>query len=133
MLGNLLTWLRLLGFDTLYWIGKHDIEMVEKAMSEDRTIVTRDSRLHKKAEKSGAHSILLPTSETLEALKYIKAVTGLRMEFSPSSTRCPKCNSLLELVSESPFRWSCRGCGKEYWVGRHWRNISKTLELLSNR
>ncbi len=131
MLGNLLTWLRLLGFDTLYSHGGGDTDIVEKALTEGRTIVTRDGSLHRRAGKAGASSILLPTSDTLEALKYIKTVTGLRLEFNPFRTRCPKCNGLLDVVRENPFRWSCGGCGKEYWVGGHWRNISKTLDSLA--
>ncbi|MEM3032300.1 MAG: Mut7-C RNAse domain-containing protein [Nitrososphaerota archaeon] len=132
MLGNLLTWLRLLGHDTVYWRGSRDTDLIEAAVSEGRTILTRDSLLHRRALKWHASSILLPTSETLEALRLIQSMAGIRMTFNPASTRCPKCNERLEMTSENPPRWRCPGCGKEYWMGGHWRNIGIVLEVLSH-
>lgn len=131
MLGNLLTWLRLLGFDTIYWRGSRDSSLIDEALNGGRTILTRDGQLHRRAVKSRASSILLPTSETLEALKLVQSALGVRLAFNPANTRCPKCNEKLDLVSENPLRWVCRGCGKEYWVGGHWRNISRVLSALS--
>ncbi|GBC69223.1 hypothetical protein HRbin01_00919 [archaeon HR01] len=127
MLGNLLTWLRLLGYDTLYWHGERDDELLEVSRSEGRIIITRDRRLHSLASKSGAESILVVATETVEALKTLQEKLGLKMFFNPDKTRCPKCNTLLVKTSVTPQKWSCPGCGKTYWKGRHWKNIEKVL------
>jgi uncharacterized protein with PIN domain len=41
MLGNLVTWLRLLGFDTVYINSRDDEEIILRALSEARVLVTR--------------------------------------------------------------------------------------------
>ena len=50
MLGKLSKWLRILGFDTLYYRNKEDDKLLELAMKEDRQILTRKTSL--KARKN---------------------------------------------------------------------------------
>jgi uncharacterized protein with PIN domain len=44
MLGRLAKWLRLVGYDTLYWRGD-DARLVHLALAEKRLLLTRDSHL----------------------------------------------------------------------------------------
>jgi len=44
MLGRLAKWLRVLGYDTLYWRGD-DAGLVRLAVAERRLLLTRDTRL----------------------------------------------------------------------------------------
>ncbi|MBI2903001.1 MAG: hypothetical protein HYY12_05370 [Candidatus Methylomirabilis oxyfera] len=44
MLGRLAKWLRVLGYDTLYWRGD-DAGLLRLAVAEDRLVLTRDTRL----------------------------------------------------------------------------------------
>ena len=45
MLGGLARWLRILGLDTYYDPNLDDPEVVERAVTEDRLILTRDAKL----------------------------------------------------------------------------------------
>jgi uncharacterized protein with PIN domain len=51
MLGNLVTWLRLLGFDTVYINSRDDGEIILRALSEARVLVTRDKELAARSAK----------------------------------------------------------------------------------
>jgi len=126
MLGDLVVWLRILGHDATYW-RRNGASLLDEALAKGSVIVTRNSKLHQKARKAGARSVLLPMCKTSEALVLLAADTGLSTDFHPENTRCPKCNTQLDQISEEPRRWRCSGCGKEYWIGRHWRNIDKFL------
>ncbi|MEM2237171.1 MAG: Mut7-C RNAse domain-containing protein [Candidatus Caldarchaeum sp.] len=130
MLGNLVTWLRLLGYDTKYNRDLRDEEAIKAAKAEGRIFVTRDRALAQKSRKLGVETVLLQTTDTVESLKTIKQITGISLVFKGDSSRCPACNEVLQKVSENPLKWECTSCGKSYWVGGHWRNISKTLKLL---
>ncbi len=130
MLGHLVTWLRLLGYDTVYSREVDDEEAIEAAKKEGRIIITRDKKLASNSRKQGVETILLETTDLIESLKKIRSTTGIDLAFNEDRSRCPECNMVLEKVSQHPPRWICPGCGKSYWKGRHWRNINKTLKIL---
>ncbi|MEM1531987.1 MAG: DUF5615 family PIN-like protein, partial [Nitrososphaerota archaeon] len=67
MLGSLVTWLRILGYDTEYWKGE-DKEMIEVAKKEGRIILTKDKGVVKSAEKNGIPVLGLTDSDIPEAL-----------------------------------------------------------------
>ncbi|BAJ51510.1 conserved hypothetical protein [Candidatus Caldarchaeum subterraneum] len=129
MMGHMVTWLRLLGYDTLYVREASDDELIELSVAEKRVVVTRDKTLAAKLKKLGVKTVLLETVDTVETLAKIGSETGVELVFNPLNTRCPVCNTLLEHFQENrEHRWICRGCGKTYWIGGHWRNITKVLE-----
>jgi uncharacterized protein with PIN domain len=136
MLGRLAHWLRLLGYDTLYWREGSDLALAEQAAAEDRLIVTRDRQL---AARRGVRTLLV-TAEDLDAqLVEVRAALGGRPE--PFS-RCPECNAMLEDLSRAAARdlvptyvWHtqttfrrCPGCGRVFWKGTHWPGLSARLE-----
>ncbi len=133
MMGHLVTWLRLLGYDTVYLREASDDELIEKSIAEERVVVTRDKTLAARLKKHGVKTVLVDTVETVESLIKIGIETGVELAFNPLKTRCPICNTLLEHVHESRERWICRGCGKTYWIGGHWRNIRKVLEKVQGK
>ena len=134
MLGHLLSWLRILGYDTLYWSSEGgDDELLEEARETGRILVTRDSLLFRKASRQGVKCIYIPTYETVEALSHLFKALGTKPEFNEKETRCPECNNRLDKTSQNPTRWRCGNCGKEYWIGGHWRNISRILEEVRRR
>ena len=134
MLGHLLSWLRILGHDTIYLTSEEDDKkLLREAMESGRVLVTRDSRLHERALRHGVKSIYLPFTDTVEALTHLAKELGLRVSFDEDNTRCPECNTQLIKTSTQPKRWRCPGCGKEYWIGGHWRNISRVLREVENR
>lgn len=128
MLGNLVSWLRILGYDSLYWSGD-DEELLQAARAENRIILTMDRSLASTALRSGVETFLLTQNHTARVLAQLSKRYSLNLDFDPRHTRCPHCNHLLKLVKEKPRReWICPGCGKRYWIGGHWRNIVKVLE-----
>ena len=52
MLGRLAKWLRILGFDVLYSNDSRDEELLETCKSEGRVLLTRDTELARRADKS---------------------------------------------------------------------------------
>jgi len=128
MLGNLVSWLRILGYDSLYWNGD-DAGLLEVAERDGRIILTMDRGLASNALKNGVETLLLSENNTPQALAELSRRYGINLSFDPAQTRCPHCNHLLEIVKREPREeWTCPGCGKRYWVGGHWRNIKRVLE-----
>ncbi len=140
MLGRLARWVRMLGYDSIY-SSENDDKLLETALREGRILVTSDKELHRRAITRGAESILVPIEGTEEQLALIAEYLKVRHGVSHGDflrvkpVRCSICNG--RLVQTSMNRWQCSSCGQEYWVGGHWRNISRTLSrvegLLSQR
>jgi uncharacterized protein with PIN domain len=42
MLGSLARWLRIIGYDTIYYVDKEDDELRDEAKKNNRTLITRD-------------------------------------------------------------------------------------------
>ena len=141
MLGKLARWLRLLGYDAVYWRDGSDAELAAWARAEGRLIITRD---HELAGRRGVKALLI-TSETLEEqVTQVREALGSRLCIQRPSplTRCPECNGELAdlprglasgLVpayvwhTQEAFR-RCPDCGRIYWKGTHWPGLQARLE-----
>lgn len=136
MLGRLATWCRLLGIDSLFSTTESDSEMMERARSEDRILVTMDRELVDRCLKNSIKCISISSKRTEEQIAQIISVTGTPVDF-PNNMRCPACNGILvhtsadeakgsvpeDMIKKSPNFWRCPSCGKSYWEGSHWPNI----------
>ncbi len=69
MLGSLSKWLRLLGFDTLYFRKIDDNELIRIAKQDNRILLTRDTRLA--MSKKAGRLILIHSNDTFEQLKEV--------------------------------------------------------------
>ncbi len=150
MLGNIARWLRLLGYDTLYYRRIEDWRILEIARKDDRIIITRDRSLCNRAYKKKIKAIYLEQNDMAERLAYLSMKTGIRLFVDLEKSRCPICNGELVKVSKELVKgrvprlvyekhndfWICRKCGKVYWMGKHWKGIEETLrkarEILDN-
>lgn len=144
MLGSLARWLRIIGYDTLYYPDRDDNGLREEAEKTSRILVTRDTELYKKTEKQGIPVIFLDSENTMDQLKEITEILQLCTE--PANTRCPRCNGLLESIEKELVEtivpaesynsfdvfWVCAECGAIYWKGSHWTNIQRTLESIKD-
>jgi uncharacterized protein with PIN domain len=140
MLGSLAKWLRLAGFDAVYYRAKDDDELIQEAVDSQRLLLSRDKSLIQSAKKMGVDAILVNRGKAREQLVQIKEYLGVG--FLPSLSRCPVCNGELfqktkeevqEKVPESSLNafnefWMCKSCEKVYWKGSHWENIIETIE-----
>jgi len=128
MLLRLGRWLRLLGMDVANPENAGDSELLQRAIKEKRTLVTRDKRLADACRRTQAECILIRASQLDEQLREM-AQKGVPLVLRPQ--RCTLCNCTLQKVHHTEkATWKCEGCGKLYWVGSHWINMEKMLEKI---
>ncbi|NAY89224.1 MAG: hypothetical protein GU347_00655 [Desulfurococcales archaeon] len=137
MLGKLARYLRLLGYDTLYFKDVEDEEILSKCLEETRTVVSRDRGLCKKAIDLNIPIVCFNRSmSTSRLLSCLKDIGLIELNFDPVSSRCPLCNGELVPTQNPPISYGykrertyyvCKNCGMIYWVGRHMSTIKRTL------
>lgn len=139
-LGKTAKYLRLLGFDTLYFRQIDDDALVELAHKEGRTILTRDREL---SRRSDAVCYFVEALTTDAQLRELLKVLGLKGQCRPFS-RCLKCNTLLQRVPKESVLHRlppkvaryfyvfdfCPGCDRLYWHGDHYRRMVAYVEAL---
>jgi uncharacterized protein with PIN domain len=137
MLGRLARWLRLLGFDTLYYPDISDRDLLKLSMQEGRLILTRDT--HFVRMKNLRNLFFVHANNPIQQLREVIAVYTIR-QFKPG--RCAHCNGMLHRVDEkasvvnavpeyvflhcSSFE-RCSVCGRVYWEGTHVKRFRMML------
>lgn len=131
MLGKLARWLRLLGYDVVYYPLVRDIELIERALKENRIILTRDTRLIKR--KLIKDYLLIRSDRYLEQLTQVIVELKLEVNEGDFFTRCLICNRLIENAEKGEVKdrvppyvyrtqdsfYHCPDCGRIYWPGTH--------------
>jgi uncharacterized protein with PIN domain len=145
--GKLARWLRMMGFDSFFFDGDNDSDMVRQALAEDRVILTRDTEImERRVIRNGRLKAILIKSEVPETqMRQVLAVLDLKPHFRPF-TRCLECNELLvektreEVKNRVPpyvFKtqtqyMECPACQRIYWRGTHWKAMVIRLERLAD-
>lgn len=142
MLGRLAKWLRLLGLDVLYYPAIDDRQVIKISREQERTILTRDTRMLQRKAIKGA--VFIRSDHIVDQLLEMKDI--LDFHGPDLAERCAVCNKILRAVADrdeikdlvpdyvyhkfnSFMRCSC--CGKIYWEGSHYKNIrGRTREIL---
>ena len=142
MLGGLARWLRVLGLDVVYDPALDDPEIVERAVAENRVILTRDRRL---VQRRLARNHLLIRSEVVdEQVRQVLEELAIRPDPDRLLGRCLRCNAATEPISAEDARcvvppWiartkeeyrACPVCGRIYWSGTHAERMRKRLERM---
>ena len=103
MLGRLARWLRLIGYDTLYYPHIEDSLILRIAREEDRTLLTRDTRLVK--VRGLKDFLLLKENDPFEQLKNVISTFSLISHSTLGKSlniqelcRCSLCNQVLDIV-----------------------------------
>jgi uncharacterized protein with PIN domain len=139
MLGGLARWLRVLGLDAAFDPELDDPELVERALAEDRRILTRDSRL---VLRKRARNHLFIRSEVVDE-QVVQVLRELAIEPRPEDlfSRCLRCNVPLEPVApeeaarevppfvartQERFR-RCPRCGRIFWRATHAERMRRRL------
>jgi uncharacterized protein with PIN domain len=131
MLGRLAKWLRILGFDVLYFPKAEDAELLVIARREGRILLTRDTGLIEKSRKSPSR-LFIRSDDWKDQVVQVLDEYGLWDDVRPHS-RCIICNRPLKPLDKerarnlvAPFVLEharsfalCRGCGRVYWQGTH--------------
>lgn len=141
--GKLAKWLRMMGYDTLFFNGGNDSCMIATALTEGRVILTRDTQImRRRVVTSGQLKAILIKSDEPERQKYqVVETLNLNCQFKPF-TICLECNQLLEERSKQQVKdlvppyvfqtqsqyMECPACHRIYWRGTHWQAMSRNLE-----
>jgi uncharacterized protein with PIN domain len=145
--GKLARWLRMMGYDTLFFNGSDDGSMVKLALAQGRTVITRDTEFMKRRAISSGRVRALLVSGDDPAAQMRAAITalGLDKDYRPF-TRCLECNAELsrkdknEVTGSVPKKvyslqeqyMQCPACRRIYWRGTHWAAMKKKLDEFSS-
>ena len=130
-LGRLSKWLRILGYDTVYYWGDADRIFLRKAEREGRAVLTR--RKDVLARQHPGLVLFVENDRVEDQLVEILGKLDLKPEPENLFTLCLRCNESLKaakpeevrsLVPEYVFRTQrdfrvCPGCGGVFWPGTH--------------
>jgi uncharacterized protein with PIN domain len=143
-LGQLATYLRMLGFDCLYRNDYQDDELARVSVEEGRVLLTRDRRLlMRKAIRRGY--CIHQTDPRLQAAEMLRRF-NLTSQVKPFQ-RCLRCNSPLQPVAKQDvierlepltkkyyeeFR-ICPSCKQVYWKGSHYEHMQQLIRELEEQ
>jgi hypothetical protein len=139
MLGSLARWLRVLGLDVVYDPRLDDAALVDRAVEEQRVILTRDRRLVQR--RLARHHVLIRSEAVAEQLRQV--LTDLQIDPSAIASfgRCLRCNTpLVDLdaaaalgrippyvaLTQEQFR-GCPDCGRTFWRATHTERMRRRL------
>ena len=144
--GKLAKWLRMMGYDTLFFNGSDDSHMVTTALAEGRVILTRDTQIMRRRVVTDGRLkvILIRSDEPEQQMRQVVEALNLDCQFR-LFTICLECNQPLverskqqvqELVPPYVFQtrsqyMECPTCHRIYWRGTHWEAMKKKLEKFS--
>jgi len=138
-LGKLTKYLRILGYDTLYFPHIEDSQIIDLSLKEDRIILTRDREL---SQRKKANAFYLEPTQIKAQLKILFEHFGLSKSILRS--RCTICNKPLQIVKKEDILSllpegvkkhfddfeQCPGCRRIYWHGDHYRNMMRLIESI---
>ena len=143
--GKLVKWLRMMGYDSLFFNGSDDSDMVKLALAERRIILTRDTAIMKRrvVTRGQLSAILLDSEEPEQQMRQVIERLELDCRFHPF-TLCLECNEPLEERNPDELQgrvppyvyktqqqyMECPACRRIYWRGTHWEAMMMMLEKL---
>ena len=144
--GKLARWLRMMGYDTAFFTGEDDGEMVNIALTQGRAILTRDRQLLKRrpAARGRVKALLITDDDSRLQLRQVARTFGLDFSHKPFSL-CLECNQPLvprtqdevkDAVPPYVFKtqtqyMQCTRCHRVYWRGTHWEAMTRELSAFA--
>ena len=145
MLGRLAKWLKILGFDVVYFSKAEDRDLVEVSRLQGRVLLTRDTGL---IEKSGKrrNRLFITSDQWEDQVAQVLDEFGLWDEVRPN-TRCIECNRPLKALPRARARnlvtpyvhehatsfALCPGCNRVFWQGTHYGDMERKIDALLKR
>lgn len=142
-LGRLATYLRLLGFDTIWEHNCPDERLATISARERRILLTRDRGLLKRSAVT--HGYFVRNTDPRAQLTEVVRRFDLYRLIRPFS-RCLCCNTPLKDVAKSEV-WDrlppkvraccdefrlCPGCKRVYWKGTHYERMAQLIAQVLN-
>lgn len=141
MLGRLSKWLRIMGVDCEYMREGDDEEITEKALEENRILLSRDTKMLQR-KRLGEH--LFVESDHLER-QLMQVLSTFRIDpVQNAFRRCVRCNAELERKTpkqagdrvpyfvrqtQDQFAW-CPSCDRFFWGATHKSKMRRRLEQI---
>lgn len=136
----------MMGFDSLFFNGEDDSQMVRQALAEGRVLLTRDTGIMKRrVVTDGRLKAILMTSEDPEQqMRQLVAAIDIKTRSRPF-TICLECNRSLSdrtpeevkdrvppYVAKTQTQYmECPGCHRIYWRGTHWKAMLNKLQRIA--
>ncbi len=141
MCGGLARWLRLIGYDTLYFNTRRKIDIIRTAEKEKRIVLTKDKKL---ASSYPEFVFYIEGENTYQQFREVVKKFNLEIKEENLFKICSICNTKLqdiekekvknlvpEYVYNNKEKFSiCKKCNKIYWEGDHCRYIKERLKTL---
>jgi uncharacterized protein len=140
--GKLVRWLRLIGYDTLFFTGADDSEMVAIALRENRVLVTRDTHIVERrvARNGQLRVILVESDDPPQQIRQVIETLKLDCHYRHFML-CLECNCLLvpqrpedvkgrvpPYVFQTQSQYmECPNCYRIYWRGTHWQEMAQKI------
>jgi len=138
-LGQLAKYLRILGFDTYYNNQLEDEEIINRGITENRIILTRDYGILK--HRKVTHGYFVRSQNPKTQLKEILQRFDLKNKIKPY-TRCSVCNGKIKKTDKKKIEhlllektqkhfnqfYQCTSCQKIYWEGSHYENLNLLIK-----
>jgi uncharacterized protein with PIN domain len=140
--GKLARWLRMMGYDTVLFNGPDDGSMVKLALSQGRTVITRDTEFMKRRAVAGGRvrALLVSGDDPVAQMKIAVSTLNIESDYRPF-TRCLECNAELSCRDKSEVTGSvpkkvyelqeqymqCPSCRRIYWRGTHWAAMNRQM------
>ncbi len=137
-LGRLARWLRILGFDCIFFDKSEKKDLIIESLREDRIILTRESKL---SRFSGVRMVHIESDFIEEQLTQVTKILRLKIDKKNMFTRCVECNTPIAKEAKANVEgkvpphvyktqeefMKCPGCDKIYWKGTHFNLANKFL------
>ena len=143
--GKLAKWLRMMGYDALFFGGSNDSQMIATALVENRVILTRDTQIMRRRVVTSRQLkvILIHSDEPERQMRQVMDTLELNYQFQLFSI-CLECNQPLLGRSKEEVKdrvppyvfqaqsqyMECPTCHRIYWRGTHWQAMTRKLERL---
>jgi len=138
-LGKLARWLRIFGFDTVYFSQGGSGSLIIQALREERIVITRNQRLSK---TSGVRTLFIEAQTVREQIKEVYARLRIPSGSERMFSRCVLCNLELERIAKEQIQGQvppyvfetqqdflrCPCCQRIYWQGTHWGNVHQMVK-----
>jgi len=144
--GKLARWLRMMGYDTLFFNDIEDGRLVDMAMKQGRVVVTRDTQIAKRRVVASGNLRVVLTRDDDPRKQLLQVMKELGLDCRERQfTRCLECNRRLVPRSREevkdlvpPYVFStqtqymqCPSCSRVYWQGTHWQRMKRALEEIT--